>query len=133
MPTKLVVTKMLQCEVCGETFSRSYDQCPKCGSEDFTGYRMVNPIARLPMELILTVAAHLTWLLGSAGCIAFLWNTDTPDPHTNLLLAFAGFGFLLLSLILSIALFGIAELLGRTIRIQRRVKAFVEDYWSQSD
>lgn len=130
MPSRIVIKKMLQCEVCGETFSKSYDQCPKCGSEDFVGYKMINPISRLPMELILIVVAHATWFLGTIGCIVLLWQTNGPDMKTNLLLTVSGFGFLLFSLIMSIALFGIAELLGRTIRIQRRVKAFVKGYWA---
>ncbi|GAB6178444.1 hypothetical protein JCM16814_33350 [Desulfobaculum senezii] len=128
MPTRTIVKKMFQCEVCGETFSKSYRECPKCGSEDFVGYKMVNPISRLPMEHILTVVAHLSWLLGTIGCITFLWQTDSPNDEINLLFILGGCGFLLFSLILSIALFGLAELIGRTIRIQRRVKAFVKNY-----
>ncbi|SKA73772.1 hypothetical protein [Desulfobaculum bizertense] len=129
MPSRVVVTKMLQCEVCGETFSKSYGQCPKCGSEDFVGYKMLNPVARIPMEQVLIVVAHLSWILGTIACIAMLWSTGGEDQTFDLLMMFGGVATLIFSFILSVALFALGEILGRTIRIQRRVKAFVNNYW----
>jgi hypothetical protein len=91
-------------------------------------YEMENPISQLAMEHILRVAGHLTWLIGAIGCIAFLWNTNQQDATLNWLIALGGFLFLAVSLIFSVTLFGLSEILRRVIRIQRKVRAFVNDF-----
>lgn len=131
MPSDVIIKTVLQCEKCGETFSDSFEQCPKCGSRRFVGYSVVNPIARLPMEAILRFCGHMLWITGTAACIAFLWNTDSPDTVRNWWFVAAGFGLLSLSVIGAITLFALGEMLKRIIRIQRRVRAIMDDYSSK--
>ncbi|WP_461211333.1 hypothetical protein [Desulfocurvus sp. DL9XJH121] len=131
MQSDFIVKTVLQCEKCGEVFSDSYEQCPKCGSRRFEGYTVVNPIARLPMESILRLCGHLLWIAGTVACILFLWNTNTPDTTRNWWFAVAGFGVLGLSVIMAIALFALGEMLKRIIRIQRRLRAIMDEYSSQ--
>lgn len=127
----LVEKTVLQCDKCGEVFGDDYDQCPKCGSRRFLGYLMVNPVARLPMESILRFLAHLFWIMGTVVCVGFLWNTNTQDSTHNIFMMFAGFGVLAFSLIFSVALFAMGEMLKRIIRIQRRVRAILDEYQTQ--
>ncbi len=119
---------MLQCEMCGAVFPDSLERCPNCESSRLVGYEMENPFSRLPMESILRVTGHIIWLIGLVGCLIFLWNTDKEDETLNMLLALGGFIFLCISLVFSITLFGMGEILRRLIRVQRRVRAFSEGY-----
>jgi len=130
-PTDVIIKTVLRCEKCGESFSESFEQCPKCGSRRFEGYTVVNPISRLPMEAILRFVAHVLWLSGTAICIGFLWNTDTPDTTHNWLMVIAGFGILGFSVVSAITLFALGEMLKRIIRIQRRVRAMMDDHSSR--
>lgn len=127
----VIVRTVLQCEKCGETFSDSFEQCPKCGSRRFAGYSVTNPIARLPMESILRLCGHLLWLAGTVGCILFLWNTNTDDTVRNWWMCVAGFGLLGFSVIAAITLFAMGEMLKRIIRIQRRVRALMDEHSSK--
>ncbi len=119
---------MLQCEMCGAVFHDSLDRCPNCASSRLVGYEMDNPFSRLPMESILRVTGHIIWLIGLVGCLIFLWNTNREDETLNMILALGGFMFLCISLVFSITLFGMGEILRRLIRVQRRVRAFSEGY-----
>lgn len=131
--SNVIVRKMLHCEKCGEIFSTRFERCPKCKSRRFVGYTVVNPVARLPMEAILQVMGHLSWLLGTVVCLVLLWHTDSADFGQNMTFLFAGFGALLFCLFLSIALFGMGEMLQRTIRIQHRLRAMFDVYQNQSE
>jgi len=123
----VIVKKMQHCGKCGEVFSDNFERCPKCGSHDFVGYTVTNPVARLPMEAILRVMAHLMWILGTAICVAFLWSTDSEDADHNMLLMYMGFTALCVSIFISVTLFALGEMLKRIIRIQRRLRAMFDD------
>lgn len=127
MPELNNYRKMVQCERCLETFSADLEICPVCGSDELTGYKVQNPFSRLPMEKVLPATGHVIWILGMIACLALLWNTNTEDSAHNWFVALAGFGVLLFSMVMSVALFGLGELLKRVIRIQRRVRAFMQD------
>ncbi|MCK9239535.1 hypothetical protein [Desulfocurvus sp.] len=127
----VIIRRMLQCEKCGEIFSKDFNRCPKCRSTRFSGYTVVNPVARLPIESILRVMAHLMWMFGTAACLFLLWQTDSPDTDRNLLLMLAGFAALGASVIVSVALFGMSEMMYRIVRIQLRLRAFFEDQQKQ--
>jgi len=128
MPETTNFRELVQCEKCEETFSADLEICPVCGSDEFTGYKVPNPFSRLPMERVLYATGHLIWMLGLAACVVLLWNTNSEDAAKNWLMAFSGFGVLLFSTVLSVAMFGLGELLKRVIRIQRRVRAFMQDH-----
>nr|WP_321256696.1 hypothetical protein [uncultured Pseudodesulfovibrio sp.] len=119
--------KMVQCERCLETFSADLEKCPVCGCDDLIGYKVQNPFSRLPMERVLPATGHLMWIVGLIACFVLLWNTNTDDSTRNWMFALAGFGVLLFSTVVSVTLFGLGELLKRVIRIQRRVRAFMQD------
>ena len=125
------IIKMRKCEKCGTVFKEGVERCPECNSRRFVSYEMENPISRLPMEALLNVAGHCIWIIGVGVCIALLWDTNTGDDDTNWMLALAGFGALFLSLVLSVAMFGLGEILARVIRVQRRVRAFTKEYYAQ--
>jgi len=127
MPELNKYRKMVQCERCHETFTADLERCPVCGSGELTGYKVQNPFSRLPMEKVLPATGHVIWVLGMIVCLALLWNTNTEDSTRNWFVALAGFGVLLFSMVMSVALFGLGELLKRVIRIQRRVRAFMQD------
>lgn len=118
---------MRKCDECFTPYTEEDKICPGCGKR-LPGYDMENPISRLPMEQILRVAGHLLWIIGVTGCLVALWYTNQKDETLNWLIAAGGFVFLIGSIIISITLFGMSEMLRRIIRIQRRVRAFVEDY-----
>jgi hypothetical protein len=127
----VIIRHMLQCEKCGEIFPKDFNRCPKCKSTRFSGYTVVNPIARLPIESILRAMAHLMWMFGTAACLILLWQTDSPDVDRNLLLLAAAFGALAVSVVVSVALFGMSEMMYRIVRIQLRLRAFVEEQQNQ--
>lgn len=131
--TDIIVRTRMQCGKCSETFPEDFERCPKCGSGDFVGYTVTNPIARLPMEAILRLVAHILWIAGTLACVALLWSTNSPDTERNLVYMFSGFGVLLVSIVLSIGLFGLGEMLKRTIRIQRRLRAMFEETQSHNN
>lgn len=135
MKTKadVIIKTVLRCEKCGESFSNSFEKCPKCGSRSFEGYTVVNPISRLPMESILRFLSHMMWLMGTAACIVFLWNTDSADTTRNWWMVAAGFGVLWFSVISAVTLFALGEMLKRIIRVQRRVRAMMDDQSGKGD
>lgn len=117
------------CVNCKAPSPMDADKCSRCGSNEFTGYDVENPYSKLPMAQLLKVCGHIIWLLGLGCCIGLLWQTSTPELSTNLWYMIAGFGVLFFAIIWSVTLFAIAELLRRTIRIQRKQRAFMEDYY----
>ncbi len=119
---------MHKCEQCGASFAEELEQCPECESENVHQYEMANPFSRLPMEDILRVTAHAVWIFGVVACLMLFWNTDYPEDKMNYIMLFSGIGALAASLIFSIALFGLSESLRRMIRVQRRLRAFSEEY-----
>ena len=123
----LTTFMVMRCEACGENFDSLFDRCPACGCKTATGVEMDNPILRFPMEDILNASGHLAWLLGVVGCIVLLWNTGNQDEGLNKLMVLAGFAFLLFSIIFSVSLFALSEMLSRVIRIQRRVRAYTRE------
>ncbi len=124
------IIKMRKCEKCGTVFKEGSERCPQCNSRRYVSYEMENPVSRLPMEALLNMAGHCIWILGVAACIALLWDTNSDDAELNWLMALAGFGALFLSLVLSVAMFGLGEILSRVIRVQRRVRAFTREYYA---
>lgn len=122
---------MRKCIECQTPYSDDDKICPGCGKH-LPGYDIENPYSWVPMEHILRVVGHLVWIIGVAGCLTLLWNTDQVSDSTNWLIAAGAVVFLIASLIISIALFCLSEILRRVIRIQRKVRAFVEEY-KQSD
>ncbi len=128
MNTQSDYIEMLKCEKCQATFGDDLEKCPECGSGELSKYQMENPMSRLPIHRLLSVAGHLAWMIGVGVCISLIWHTNTPDTSENLVTLLVAFGSLLLSLIVSVTLFGMGELLRRVIRIQRRLRAFVDVY-----
>jgi len=123
---------MRKCDECLTPYSDDDKICPGCG-KNLPGYAMENPYAWVPMEQILRVVGHLVWIIGVVGCLTLLWNTDQPSDNLNWLIAAGAFVFLISSVIISITLFCLSEILRRVIRIQRRVRAFVEEYKQQDN
>lgn len=123
--------KVHKCVKCGAVLTHGGTRCPECNSRRVVSYEMENPMARLPMAALLNVAGHCIWILGVAACIALLWDTNSDDESRNWLMALAGFGALFVSLVLSVAMFGLGEILSRVIRVQRRVRAFTKEYYAQ--
>lgn len=123
--------KVHKCVKCGTVLTDGGTRCPECNSRRVVSYEMENPMARLPMEALLNMAGHCIWILGVGVCIALLWKTNTDDDALNWLMALAGFGALFLGLVLSVAMFGLGEILSRLIRVQRRVRAFTREYYAQ--
>jgi len=119
---------MLICSKCKHVFPEFLAKCPECGSRDWQGLSEVNPYNYLPMEQFLKICGHLLWLFATFGSIFLLWQTNTEDRMMNeiyvlaaILLAFGG-------IIISVAYFGMSELTRRVERIQKRLRAFHENY-----
>jgi hypothetical protein len=123
-------TAMRKCDECLTPYTDEDKLCPGCGKK-LPGYDIENPYSMLPMEHILRVVGHLVWIVGVVGFVIILWNTDQQNDNLNWLIAAGGFIFLAFSIVISIALFCMSEILRRVIRIQRRVRAFVEEYKEQ--
>lgn len=117
---------MRKCDECLTPYAEGDRLCPGCGKK-LPGYAVENPYSVLPMEHILRVVGHLVWIIGIAGFMVLLWNTDQKSEGLNWLIAAGGVVFLVISIIISIVLFCMSEILRRVIRIQRRVRAFMED------
>ena len=122
---------LVQCEKCMETFSADMDRCPVCGGTEVVEYKVENPFSRLPMERVAPVTGHIVWMIGLVACLMLFWQTNTEDTGRNVIYIMAGFGALIFSLVVSILLFSVGEILKRVIRIQRRVRAFMFDLQQQ--
>lgn len=122
------VERELQCSRCKAIFPDYLARCPECGSEEWIGLVEVNPYTRLPMETFLKACGHLLWLVGTVGFLVLLWQTDSPDPETNRLFAYGAVFLLFCGVLFSAAYFGMSEMMHRIVRMQRRLRAFHENY-----
>ena len=122
------VERELQCSRCKAIFPDYLARCPECGSDEWIGLVEVNPYTRMPMETFLKACGHLLWLIGTVGFLVLLWQTDSPDPETNRLFAYGAVLLLFCSVLFSAAYFGMSELMHRIVRMQRRLRAFHENY-----
>lgn len=118
----------LQCVHCKTVFPDYLARCPECGSDEWTALVEVNPYGRIPMESIVKGCGHLLWMIGLFGFFILTWQMDSPDAETNRLYLYSGIAVLAVGIILSTAFSGLSELMRRTLRIQRRLKAFHEHY-----
>ena len=122
------VERELQCSRCKAIFPDYLTRCPECGSEEWIGLVEVNPYTRMPMETFLKACGHLLWLVGTIGFLVLLWQTDSPDAETNKLFIYGAFLLLFCSVLFSAAYFGMSEIMRRILRMQRRLRAFHENY-----
>lgn len=118
---------MRKCNECLTPYSEEDTLCPGCGKK-LPGFDLENPYSKLPMEHILRVVGHVVWIVGVVGFLIVLWNTDQKSENLNWLIAAGGVVFLTVSIIVSVTLFCMSEILRRVIRIQRKVRAFMEEY-----
>ena len=123
------VQQELQCAHCKTIFPDYLARCPECGSEEWTALVEVNPYSRIPMESIVKACGHLLWMLGLFGFFVFIWQMDTPDAEQNRLYLYAGICCLAVGIIASTAFSSLSELMRRTLRIQRHLKAFHAHYY----
>ncbi len=126
--TEVRIERELQCSRCKATFPDYLARCPECGSEEWIGLVEVNPYTRMPMETFLKACGHLLWLVGTVGFLVLLWQTDSSDAETNKLFAYAAVLLLFCSVLFSAAYFGMSEIMRRILRMQRRLRAFHENY-----
>lgn len=119
---------VLVCSKCKHVFPEFLARCPECGSRDWQGISEVNPYNYLPMEQFLKICGHCLWLFATIASIFLLWQTDTTDKLMNeiyvlsaIMLAFGG-------VLTSVAYFGMSEITRRVERIQKRLRAFHENY-----
>lgn len=122
------VQQELQCAHCKTLFPDYLARCPECGSDEWTALIEVNPYSRIPMESIVKCCGHLLWMLGLLGFFILVWQMDDPEPAVNRLYLYSGIAVLAVGIILSTAFSSLSELMRRTLRIQRRLKAFHEHY-----
>ena len=123
-----IPTRALYCEQCRTAIGPEMDQCPRCGGTNFTGYDIENPYSTLPMQRLLKVCGHIVWLLGVVCALALFWQTNHKEQAVNYLFLFGGLASLFGSLVASVCMFALGELLRRVIRVQRKLRAFVEEY-----
>ena len=121
------VERELQCSRCKAIFPDYLARCPECGSEEWIGLVEVNPYTDA-METFLKACGHLLWLVGTIGFLVLLWQTDSPDAETNKLFIYGAFLLLFCSVLFSAAYFGMSEIMRRILRMQRRLRAFHENY-----
>ena len=123
------IRQELQCEHCKTVFPDYLARCPECGSEEWSTPVEVNPYSRIPMESIVKGCGHMLWMLGLFGFFVFIWQMDTPDAEQNRLYLYAGICCLAVGIIASTAFSSLSELMRRTLRIQRHLKAFHAHYY----
>ena len=122
------VERELQCSRCKAIFPDYLARCPECGSDEWIGLAEVNPYTRMPMETFLKACGHLLWLVGTIGFLVLLWQTDSTNDETNRLFAYGAVLLLFCSVLFSAAYFGMSEIMRRILRMQRRLRAFHENY-----
>lgn len=125
---EVIIERELQCSRCKAIFPDYLARCPECGSEEWIGLVEVNPYTRMPMETFLKFCGHLLWLIGTIGFLVLLWQTDSTDAETNRLFMYAAALLLFCSVLFSAAYFGMSEIMRRILRMQRRLRAFHENY-----
>ncbi len=117
-----------RCSRCGTRFPDYLARCPECGSEDWEELAEVNPYTRLPLESFLKGCGHAFWILGVLAFLSLLWLTDTPDAQTRLVYVYGASFMLIVGTLFSAVYFGLSEILRRTLRMQRRLRAFHDTY-----
>ena len=122
------VDRELQCSRCKAIFPDYLARCPECGSEDWNGLVEVNPYTRMPMENFMKYCGHLVWLFGTVGFLVLLWQTDTPNEEANSFFIYGAFLLLFCCVLGSTIYFGMSEVMRRILRMQRRLRAFHENY-----
>lgn len=128
LATDDLVAKELICSRCKAIFPDYLARCPECGSEEWVGLIEVNPYTRMPMENFLKACGHVLWLMGTFGFLLLLWQTNSSDAEVDLMYTYAAITLLFFSIISSAAYFGLSEITRRILRVQRRLKAFHENY-----
>lgn len=118
----------LVCSRCKSIFPEFLGRCPECGAKDWVGISEVNPYNHLAMEQFLRLCGHLLWFIPTLGTIYLLWQIN--DAQGLVLQNYIMGSLLLFSLgiVCSVAFFGLSELNRRVIRIQKRLRAFHENY-----
>lgn len=118
----------LVCSKCKTVFPDYLARCPECGSTEWAGLSEVNPYNHLPMEQFLKLCGHFFWLFPTLGAIFLLWQTDTDNTALNEIYVLSAFVLCASGILISVAYFGMSELTRRVERIQRRLRAFHENY-----
>lgn len=120
--------ELLQCSRCKAIFSNYLTICPECGSEDWISYTELNPYSRMPLEVVLQICGHIFWIGGTVFFLLLLWQTSTTDAEENRWFIYVGCLSLALGILFSALYFGLSEIIMRILRLQRRLKAFHENY-----
>lgn len=118
----------LVCAKCKTVFPEYLARCPECGSTEWTGLSEVNPYNHLPMEQFLKLCGHFFWFLPTLGALFLLWQTDTENFLLNEMYVLGAIALCTSGVLISVAYFGMSELTRRVERIQRRLRAFHENY-----
>lgn len=116
------------CSRCRSLFSDFHHRCPECGSYEWESYQEENPYSRMPLERFIQLCGHGFWLVGTILFIAFLWQTDSNDYEQNKLYIYMAIFSLIAGVLISAFYFALGELIVRTMRIQRRLRAFHDHY-----
>ena len=126
--SEVKIDRELQCSRCKAIFPDYLARCPECGSDEWVGLAEVNPYTRMPMERFLQICGHLLWLMGTFGFLLLLWQTDGTDDELNELFIYGAGLLLFCSVLFSGAYFGMSEIMRRILRVQRRLRAFHQNY-----
>lgn len=118
----------LICADCRAVFPEYLGRCPMCGSTEWTGLVEVNPYTTMPMKNFLKICGHFMWIAGTIAFLSMFWQTTSPDRESNLLFVYGGIILLVGGVLCSAGFFGLSELMGRVLRIQRRLHAFHEGF-----
>lgn len=119
---------VLVCSKCKTVFPEFLARCPECGSRDWQGLSEVNPYNNAPLEQFLKLCGHLMWLGGCIACIFILWQTTSHDQSYNELLVLSAILVAAFGIFASVGYFGLSEINRRVERIQKRLRAFHENF-----
>ena len=126
--SRFTADPVLVCSKCKHVFPEFLARCPECGSRDWQGLSEVNPYNYLPMEQFLKLCGHMLWLFATIGSIFLLWQTNTEDTEMNEIYVMSAIALAFGGILISVAYFGMSELTRRVERIQKRLRAFHENY-----
>ncbi len=129
--SNLVKDKMVVCSRCKTVFPEYLVRCPECGSKEWQGISEINPYNYLPMQQFLKMCGHALWLFATIGAIYLIWQTDSDDDALNQVYAMSAILLAFFGILASVGYFGLSELTRRVERIQRRLRAFHENYRNQ--
>lgn len=119
---------VLVCSKCKTVFPEFLARCPECGSRDWQGLSEINPYNHAPLEQFLKLCGHILWFGGCIACIFLLWQTTSEDKAYNELLILSAILVAAFGIFASVGYFGLSEITRRVERIQRRLRAFHENY-----